>query len=60
MQKISEMKESRKNSINDSLDLPVRHIVIVFSSAELQILNGDAHEVKSISVAKEAAMQLTP
>lgn len=43
----------------DCLDIPVRHIVTVFSSAELLILNEDAHEAKSISVAKEVAMQLT-
>lgn len=43
----------------DCLDIPVRHIVTVSSSAELLILNEDAHEAKSISVAKEVAMQLT-
>lgn len=38
----------------------MRHTAIVFSSTELLRLNGDAHEGKSISVAKEVAMQLTP
>lgn len=49
------MENSKKRL---SVDIPVRHIVIVSSSAELQILNEDAHEAKSISVAKEVAMQL--
>lgn len=55
MQQSNEMKNSKKFS----LDIPVRHIVAVFSSAELQLLNEDAHEAKSISVATELAMQLT-
>lgn len=56
MQRSNEIKNNGKFKRRLSLDIPARHIVIAFSSAELQILNEDAHEAKSISAAKEAAM----